>query len=81
MFEIEVLGVGKLRNQKPLRIEAMIDKKPPRKRYRHVITDPIELFDENGNATGVFLVTTAHAPNSTTSSVRCRSGTARECGS
>lgn len=60
MFEIEVPGVGKLRNKDSLRIEVMISEKPPRTRYRHVITDPIELFDENGNAMGVFLVTAAH---------------------
>ena len=59
-FEVEVTGVGKLHNRVPLRIEAMISQKPPKARYIHVITDPIELFDENGRPTGVFLVTARH---------------------
>jgi hypothetical protein len=60
-FEIEVSGVGKLHNEKSLRLEAMIDQKPPKARYRHVITAPIELFDENGQPTGIFLVTAEHS--------------------
>jgi hypothetical protein len=59
-FEVEVAGVGKVHNRLPLRIAAMIDKKPPTSRYIHVITEPIELFDENGRSTGIFLVTAEH---------------------
>ena len=41
-------------------MEAMITEKPPHTVYTHVITTPIELFDDNGNPTGVFLVTANH---------------------
>lgn len=50
----------RLHNIQPLRMEAMIDQKPPRSIYTHVITAPIELFDDNNNPTGVFLVSANH---------------------
>ncbi len=59
-FEVSVPNVGKLHNKDPLRIQAMIDQKPPKARYIHVITNPIELYDANGKPTGIFLVTAEH---------------------
>src|SRR6185503_6386347 len=50
----------RLHNQTALRVEATITEKPPRANYRHVITQPIQLFDDNNNPTGVFLVTANH---------------------
>src|SRR6185503_16892402 len=50
----------RLHNQTALRVEATITEKPPRANYRHVITQPIELFDSNNRPTGVFLVTANH---------------------
>ena len=50
-FQIDANGLL-LHNQKALRIEAMIDEKPPEGgRYIHVVPDdqPIELFDAAGN--------------------------------
>src|SRR6185295_19858322 len=50
----------RLHNQTPLRVEATITEKPPRATYSHVITQPIQLFDDNNNPTGIFLVTANH---------------------
>ncbi len=59
-FEIEVAGVGKLHNNTALRIEAVIDQKPPKTRYIHVLTQPIPLFNAKNEATGISLVTAEH---------------------
>ena len=60
-FEVEI-GGEKLHNVVPLRLESMIKQKPPRGRYYHVITEPIELLKENGERSGFFLVTARHKP-------------------
>ena len=59
LFEVEV-GGKKLHNNVPLRLQSIIDRKPPKRIYQHVITEPIELFDENNGKTGIFLVTASH---------------------
>lgn len=61
LFELEVPGFGKLHNREPLRLEALIHEKPPKTTYKHVITNPIELFNANNQGTGLFLVTAQHA--------------------
>ena len=60
MFAVITPNGLRLHNIQPLRMEAMIDQKPPRSIYTHVITAPIELFDDNNNSTGVFLVSANH---------------------
>ena len=61
-FQIEVPGGLVLHNNDPLRIETDIRHKPPFERYRHIVPmgGPIELFDENDNPTGVFLIDADH---------------------
>jgi hypothetical protein len=59
-FEVELPGGQVVHNQKALRMQALIDRKPPQAVYVHVITEPIELFDANGRPTGVFLVSANH---------------------
>jgi len=60
-FEISV-GTDTLHNETPLRMRAVIDEKPPLVRYIYMLPQGvrIELFDPNGNATGVFLVKGEH---------------------
>ncbi|MDX1747503.1 MAG: hypothetical protein R3324_16335, partial [Halobacteriales archaeon] len=61
MFEIVLPDGTVLHNREPLRIEAMIGEKPPKERYVHLIPDdPIELFDENDEPTGIFIVKAEH---------------------
>jgi hypothetical protein len=60
-FEVDVPGVGTLHNQEPLRVQAVIDEKPPVTTYRHVITQPIVLHDASGQPTGFRLVTAEHS--------------------
>ncbi|MFQ5571302.1 MAG: hypothetical protein ACE5G0_16620, partial [Rhodothermales bacterium] len=61
-FEIDAGGGLLLRNKVALRIEAMISEKPPHDRYIHLIPPggAIELFDRNGNPTGIFIVRAEH---------------------
>jgi hypothetical protein len=59
-FEVEVPGIGKLHNRDALRIESVISQKPPKARYIHVITDPIQLFNANNQPTDIYLVTAEH---------------------
>jgi hypothetical protein len=61
LFRIEVGGVV-LHNREPLRIQAVIDHKPPIARYFHLIPPggPVELYDENNEPTGVFIVRARH---------------------
>ena len=63
LFQIDVAGVGALHNNDALRIEAMIDEKPPEGgRYIHIVPDdqPIQLFDAFGRPTGIFIVEAEH---------------------
>ena len=61
-FEIDLPDGTVLHNERPMRIEAVIDEKPPQGgRYIHVVPDqPVELYDAAGNATGVFIVNAEH---------------------
>ena len=63
-FELDVAGVGVLHNGQPLRIESVIDHKPPQSgtRYIHVLPgdQPIELLDKNNDPTGIFIVDAQH---------------------
>ena len=60
-FQIDMPGLT-VHNEEPLHIESVISHKPPIARYFHIIpaTHPIELFDEAGNATGVYIVKAEH---------------------
>ena len=62
LFEIVLPDGTVLHNERPLRIETVIDEKPPQGgRYIHVVPDqPVELYDAAGNATGVFIVNAEH---------------------
>ncbi len=61
-FEIELPDGSAVHNQRPVRVQAVIDHKPPIARYIHLLPDdgPIELFDEENDPTGVYLVRAAH---------------------
>ena len=62
-FQIDVGGGLVLHNDQPMRIESVIHDKPPvGERYIHILptAGPIELLDENGNRTGIFLVDAEH---------------------
>ncbi|MDW8309910.1 MAG: HYR domain-containing protein, partial [Verrucomicrobiales bacterium] len=58
-FEVEV-GGQVLHNGQALRMEAVIDRKPPGTVYRHVITRPIPLLTREGKESGFFLVSANH---------------------
>ena len=61
-FEITVDGFV-VHNGQPLRIEAMIDEKPPEGgRYFHIVPTqgPIQLLDAAGRPTGIFIVSAEH---------------------
>lgn len=60
-FEILVAGMV-LRNTVAFRIEAVISEKPPYDRYIHIVPPggPVELVDENGNPTGIFIIKGEH---------------------
>ena len=60
-FEVEALGF-RLFNNTPLRVEAMISEKPPFDRYVHLIPPggPLELVDDHGRGTGIFIVKAEH---------------------
>ena len=61
-FQLDVPGVGVLHNQDGLRLESVIDHKPPTARYRHLLPPEggLELFDAAGNPTGVRIVKAEH---------------------
>jgi hypothetical protein len=58
-FEVEV-GGQVLHNGEPLRMEAVIDRKPPQTIYTHVIPRPIPLLTREGKESGLFLVSANH---------------------
>ena len=63
-FEIEVGGMV-LHPESPLLMVAVITHKPPAPGdvYGHLLQQPIQLFDEQGNPTGVWLVGASHEPD------------------
>jgi hypothetical protein len=61
-FEIEV-GGQTLHNEDPVRMEAVIESKPPGRGTTYQSShEPIELFDEAGNPTGITIVAEEHTP-------------------
>jgi hypothetical protein len=61
-FEIEV-GGQTLHNEVPARMADIIDQKPPGCGTIYQSShEPIELLDEAGNATGIFMVAEKHTP-------------------
>jgi len=60
-FEIDI-GGAVLHNEQALRIQSVITEKPPIARYTHIVFGPapVELYDANGNPTGVFVVKAEH---------------------
>jgi hypothetical protein len=61
-FEIELPDGSAVHNQRPVRVQAVIDHKPPIARYIHLLPDdgPIELLDADNEPTGVYLVSAVH---------------------
>jgi hypothetical protein len=61
-FEIELPDGSAVHNQRPVRVQAVIDHKPPIARYIHILPDdgPIELLDADNEPTGVYLVSAEH---------------------
>ncbi|MFQ5592180.1 MAG: hypothetical protein ACE5HE_13535, partial [Phycisphaerae bacterium] len=60
-FEISVAGMV-LHNEQPLHIQAVIREKPPIARYFHIVPPgaPVQLFDQSGAPTEVFIVKAQH---------------------
>lgn len=61
-FELEVAGM-KLHNEQPKRLRGRITHKPPRPGELYEGTDAIQLFDEQGRATGFILSFAQHVPD------------------
>ncbi len=63
-FELEVPSLGlTLFNRDPSRLQSTISHKPPETDNTYSKTaGEIELFDQNGNATGIFLISADHTP-------------------
>ncbi len=59
-FELQHASLGSLFNHTPLRVEAVIDRVPPQDVYIHVITAPIDLFDDPTTGTVVARLVTAN---------------------
>ncbi len=63
-FEIELPGVGLLlHNQDPKRLQTRITHKPPAGGEAYEGVDRIELFDRNGQPTGIFVGAGRHMPD------------------
>ncbi|MEX0641635.1 MAG: C25 family cysteine peptidase [Pirellulales bacterium] len=65
-FEIDIPGLGlRLHNEQPSHKESVIRHKPPRPgdRYDRPTSDPIKLYDENGNLTNITIGRVRHIPN------------------